>query len=439
MAVLPKIKSTVRSSLSQYKGLRREIYVLFFARIINSVGAFVHPLMTLILTDKVGLSSGEAGKFMSLLLLIQGPIMLLGGKLADKFGRLKLAVIFQFLGAAAYIVCGLLPASPALVYAIAVASCMYAISYPALDAMAVDLTQAGQRKQAFALLYMGFNLGFAIGPMLGGLMYKEHLQWLFLGDAVTTILATVLICIFVRETHPEKQEQSVGSEPELEQQMSGSVFRVLWQRKIILVFAFIMLIFQFVYAQWAFGLPLQMNDQFGENGASLYGWMASYNGLLVILFTPLIAILINRWRVMIGTAVGGLMYAAAFGMLIFIRPLPLYYVSMTILTIGEMVMTIDAQAFVADYSPSSHRGRLNSVVNSISGTGRMLSPMIVGAVITAASLQSAWVLVSAAGVVGGIVLIGATRTKSFRAHSTQVGAVAQSCDMPKTPEQSTPD
>ncbi len=428
MAVLPKIKSTVRSSLSQYKGLRREIYVLFFARIINSVGAFVHPLMTLILTDKIGLSSGEAGQFMSLLLLIQGPIILLGGKLVDKFGRLKLAVTFQFLGAAAYIVCGLLPPSHEMVYMIAVASCLYSISYPAFDAMAVDLTHAGQRKEAFALLYMGFNLGFAIGPMLGGLMYKDHLQWLFIGDAVTTIISTILICVFIKETHPEKQGQSTMEQPELERGMKGSVFSVLWKRKILIVFSFIMLIFQFVYSQWAFGLPLQMNENFGESGASLYGWLASYNGLLVILFTPLIALMIKRWRVMIGTAVGGLMYAASFGMLIFIRSLPLYFVSVTILTLGEMIMTIDAQAFIADYSPSTHRGRLNSVVNSISGTGRMLSPMIVGAVITAATLQSAWVLVTAAGVFGGIVLLSATRTKSFRAHSTQVGAVVEESD-----------
>ena len=434
MAVLPRIKEAARTSLKGYRGLRREIYVLFFARVINSVGAFVHPLLTLILTDKIGLTSGEAGQFMSLLLLIQAPIILLGGKLADKFGRLKLAVVFQFLGAAAYFVCGLLPPSHEMVYMIAVASCLYAISYPAFDAMAMDLTHAGQRKEAFALLYMGFNLGFAIGPMVGGLLYQNYLQWLFIGDAVTTIVSTVMICIFVKETLPKGGQKPQEAEPELEREVQGSIFRVLWQRKILIVFAFIMLIFQFVYTQWAFGIPLQMADQFGENGARMYGWLASFNGALVIVFTPLIAILIRRWRVLIGTAVGGLLYAVAFGMLIFIRAVPLYYVSMFIFTTGEMVMTIDAQAFVADYSPSSHRGRLGSVVNSISGTGRMLSPMIVGAVIAGSSLQNAWVLVSAAAVFGGVLLLGITRAKSLRMKPMQVGSAPVEEDGPALPE-----
>ena len=133
--------------ISRYKGLPREIYILFFARIINSIGAFVHPLLTLIMTDKLDMSSSEAGLYMTLLLLSQLPVMLLGGKLADRFGRLKLLVIFQLLGAATYLVCGFLEMSNAVVLLIVLASNFYAITYPAIDAMAMDLTHAGNRKE----------------------------------------------------------------------------------------------------------------------------------------------------------------------------------------------------------------------------------------------------------------------------------------------------
>ncbi len=416
MAVLPRIKSALHGSLNSYRGLRKEIYVLCIARIINSMGAFVHPLLALILTKKIGFSVDQAGLFASMLLLIQAPIMLLGGKLADKYGRRKLAVVFQFCGAAAYLVCGLMQPSQGMVIMIAVASCFYALTYPALDAMAVDLTQCGQRKEAFALLYMGFNLGFAIGPMLGGLMYQDHLQLLFIGDALTTIVATVLICIYIKETLPQRNEQSAGTKPELEREIKGSIWKVLWGRKILIVFALVMLLFQFAYSQWAFGLPVQMGEQFGDNGGSAYGLLASFNGLLVIVFTPLITMLIRSWRVMVGTAVGGLLYAVAFGMLIFIRALPLYYLSMIIMTIGEMIMTIDAQAFVADYSPSSHRGRLNSVVNSISGTGRMLSPAIIGYIVAGCGLAAGWWTVSIAALAGGALLVGIIRSGMFKAH-----------------------
>lgn len=50
-----------------YKGLEKEIYILFIGRIVNSLGAFVHPLMALILTQKIGMSVAEAGMFVTML------------------------------------------------------------------------------------------------------------------------------------------------------------------------------------------------------------------------------------------------------------------------------------------------------------------------------------------------------------------------------------
>ena len=65
--------------ISRYKGLPREIYILFFARIINSIGAFVHPLPALIMTDKLGMSAKDADLFMTILLFTQLPVIATGG------------------------------------------------------------------------------------------------------------------------------------------------------------------------------------------------------------------------------------------------------------------------------------------------------------------------------------------------------------------------
>lgn len=40
--------------IDQYKNLGREIYILFFGRIVTSMGALIWPLMTLILKNKMG-------------------------------------------------------------------------------------------------------------------------------------------------------------------------------------------------------------------------------------------------------------------------------------------------------------------------------------------------------------------------------------------------
>lgn len=396
--------------LSRYKGLPKEIYILFIARIVNSLGAFVNPLLTMILTTKLGMAEDEAGILITVLLATQMPVMLLGGKLADKFGRRRLLIVFQFLGAAAYMVCGFLPMSSMTIYCMMAASYFYALTFPALDAVTMDLTNADQRKEAYALLYMGFNLGFVFGPMIGGMLLENHLPILFIGDALTTIVSTVLFMVFIRETLPQKGEKD---EPILEKYVEESVLRILWKRKIIIVFALIMMVLQFTYSQWTFALPLQLKELFGkETSSSIYGFLASFNGLLVIVLTPIVTPFVRRTRALTGTLAGGLMYAAAFAMLIIVRELPLFYMSMFIFTLGEVIMTIDAGVFVAGMLPSSHRGRIDSIVNSIMTTGRVVSPMVIGWVIAASNLSWAWVVISGTAIFGCAALLALIRSRA---------------------------
>ena len=397
--------------LNRYKGLPREIYVLFFARIINSVGAFVHPLLTLIMTDKLDMSSSQAGLYMTLLLLSQLPIMLLGGKLADRFGRLKLLVIFQLLGAATYLVCGFMEMSTAVVLLIVLASNFYAITYPAIDAMVMDLTHAGNRKEAFGLLYMGLNIGFAVGPIIGGLLFENFLQFVFIGDALTTIASFVLILVFVKETLPSKSESK--DSPKLEKFEKGSVLAILAKRKIILVVASVLFLFSFAYAQMGFALPIQMEQTF-VNGAFQFGLLVSFNGVLVIFFTPLITTMIAKWKPLYGTFVGGLLYAAAFAVFIFVKGLLVFYIGMFLLTMGEIICAIDAYAFLADVTPSSHRGRLNSIINFISNGGRVISPLIIGQLIVAGGLGVAWLTASSASLLGALLLIAFMNNRTIK-------------------------
>lgn len=388
--------------LQRYRGLPKEIYILFMARVINSLGAFVHPLLTLILTDKIGFSEDTAGLCMTILLLTQFPAVLLGGKLADRFGRKKLIITFQMLGAATYMVCGLLQPSIAMVVLMILASNFYAMTTAAMDAVTGDLTHTGNRKEAISILYMGSNLGFAVGPMIGGLLYKNLLPLVFVGDAFTTIVMTVLIAVFIKETLPQKDCKE-ADENSLEKYRECSVWSILKERKVLLFFSLIMLIYEFSYSQWAFALPIRMKGLFTDGGAQ-YGMLASFNGLLVIILTPVITSLIRRWKPLRAATLAGVLYAVAYSILIFVQDLPLFYLSMFLFTTGEILNTIDARSFLVNYSPSSHRGRLNSVMNIISSSGRMLSPLVIGSLIASRGTAAGFTAVAAVAIAGAGLL-----------------------------------
>ncbi|MGN2369500.1 hypothetical protein ACTFJW_05480 [Clostridium cagae] len=51
-----KLKNKFILMFSSYLGLPKEIYILFLGKIINCIGAFIYPLLSLILIQKIGLS-----------------------------------------------------------------------------------------------------------------------------------------------------------------------------------------------------------------------------------------------------------------------------------------------------------------------------------------------------------------------------------------------
>lgn len=82
-----------------YSGLSRSIYILAIVRVVNAMGNFVYPFLTLFLTEHIGLSTEKAGTYFMISAIAQGIGSMIGGKLTDKFGRKKLYLIFQGLTA----------------------------------------------------------------------------------------------------------------------------------------------------------------------------------------------------------------------------------------------------------------------------------------------------------------------------------------------------
>lgn len=402
----------MNSLFKPYKNLPKEIYILFLGRIVNSIGAFVHPLMSLILTQRIGMSAFEAGKFVTILAICQVPCMLLGGKLSDSIGRKKVIVLFQILGAITFIICGLIPTSVVTANMMIVSACFYSISSPAYDALNADLTNESNRKESYSLLYMGVNIGFSIGPILGGLLYKNHLPLIFIGDAITTLIALSLLIVNIKETKEKTNTPEVTESIEEDEYTHLSTIKVLIQRPILILFPIIMLLYQFVYSQWGFSLPLQMGDIYGVDGARLYGYLGAFNALIVITTTPLLTYKTSKSNAINIMSIGGIYYALSFIVYAISKNMLLFLIATFALTIGEVLVAINSSAFIANNTPSSHRGRISSIIPIVSGAGYAFGPMIMGKIIDIKGIFSAWMIVVAVATIGAISMFLLKRLKN---------------------------
>ncbi|HUX49680.1 MAG TPA: MFS transporter [Spirochaetia bacterium] len=389
-----------------YRELPRSIHVLFFARMVNSMGAFVFPFLTLYLTQKLHLSAATSGSFMLLIAAAHVPGTILGGKLADSIGRKKILLIGQT-AAGLFLLPGVFLGNSMLVpWSILVAQFFAALGQPSNQAMAMDLTTKANRQAAFSLLFLGYNLGFAVGPMLAGFMFA-HLTWmLFLGDAVTTIVSVALVAALVPDTTPSKEHISesvaVNSGERAEE---GHTVRALLARPLLLAFAAIVAILTFVYAQNGFALPLQLNKLFGTQGPVFYGSMMTLNAIIVIVLTAPAVALTRGNRPVTNIMIAALCYAIGFGMIFFIRTYAIFFISVAIWTLGEILISTNSNVYISNHTPISHRGRFNSIFPLITGGGRALSPAVVGWYIRFVGVQLVWPLMAALAALAGLALV----------------------------------
>ena len=404
-----------------YSGLPRSIYVLFFARIINSLGAFVYPFLTLFLTDKLGMGEKETGLYFMIAAVVSVPGSFIGGFLSDRIGRKKIIVFFQSLAALMFIPCAFLEHSLLIPKLIILANFFGGAAQPAYSAMLADITNEENRKSAFSLLYLGINVGFAVGPLIAGFLYNKYIEWIFLGDAITTILSLILITVFVEESIPSsdkvKQSYDIDSHEKAEE---GSFISVLFRRPALLAFAVVSTIYSFVFAQHGYSIPLQIKEIFGvEIGSKMFGTLMTTNAVVVLVMTLFVTDLTKKIKPILNIAMAGIMCAIGFGMLYFANKYIVFFVSTIIWTIGEILQATNSGVYIANHTPMSHRGRFNSILPIISGTGWAVAPYIMGGVIENHGVRTVWsitfVLAISAAVLMYVLYIAEKRSEKRKA------------------------
>lgn len=355
----------LRRLFGPYFQLPAGIWALFAAILVNRMGNFVGPFLTLYLTRKAGYSPEQAGFFIMLLPLAVIPALLGGGWAADHWGRRRVLVVSQGLAGLVYVAASAQPLGPLVPYWMVAATFLSSVAQVAHNAMLNDLTVPDNRKTAFSLNYLGINLGFSLGPMAAGFLFTTNLGLFFLIDGLSTWISAALILFLTKETLQGTRTPGHDLAPG-ERHAEGGLVRVLFQRPYFLIFLAVGFLANAVYGQHTFSLPLQLDKDFGTEGAWVFGLLMAVNGLTVVLGTTLLTRLTARFASLPVVAFASLLYAAGFGMIGFLGLLPgpaaaWFVLSTVIWSLGEILASVAGHVYTASHTPANHRGRFNSV------------------------------------------------------------------------------
>lgn len=392
---------------TQYKGLRKENYILFLGRIVTNLGSMVWPVLTLILNQKLGMSATGVALVTILSGILLLPAGMIGGRLADTHNKRNVIIICDLISIVFYIICGLIPLSYVTIALIIVAAACQSMEYPAYNALIADITYTKDRERAFSLQYLGANIGLIASLTIAGVLFKNYLWLAFLISGVAIGISTVLIFLQVRDITPVQEDEE---NMEYQENRDGaSLFHVLMENKVILLYIVIMGLYFAAYQQYGYLMPLDMGRLHGENGAVIFGSVSSLNCIVVVLFTPIFTKIFMKLTHTKKNLLGEMMLLV--GYIVFLTMLgkvPAYYVAITLFTFGEILTTITNGPYMTARIPASHRGRINGFMTVVQSLLQGTCLFVVGLIYDNLGSTQAWVFVMevlALAIIGGVALI----------------------------------
>jgi len=339
---------------------------------------------------------GLVGLALSLTMLSTAFSQGFGGELSDLWGSkrvMELALALRSLTAAGMgLAMGLGP-TWLLVGLGVLSSFLGAFFEPAIRSWVAEEYPAHQRASAYGSLRVAMNLGWAVGPALGGLLAERSYPLMFAGTAVVCALCLGALRWGLEDDGPAREAPF-----SLRGVMSAAGDARL------LEFCACGLLLAVVMSQLVVSLSVH-SVRFAALSEREVGLLFGLNGLVVILTQRWITGLMRRLRLSLVLACGSLLYALGYGWVGWARGFPLMASAVVVVSLGEVVAAPGLQALAVNLAPARLKGRYLGFQGLTSQAGSALGPLLGGLALQHLSPRwpgAPWLLVAATGAVAGL-------------------------------------
>lgn len=342
------MKKIIRIYLSSYQGLTPPAWMLALVMFINRVGAMVVPFLGIYMTESLHFSLRDTGIVLSFFGFGSLSGSWIGGKLTDLKGHFAVQLVSLFLIVPVFFILPELKTTVSLSIGVFVLSLIAESFRPANSVSIAYYAKPQNLTRALSLNRMALNLGFSIGPALGGLLAALSYNYLFYGNGVTAMAAGLIFYFYFRrreghqpvkkETIPEASEHPTASTP--------LPIRSPYRDGPFILFNILCAFYCICFFQLLSTLPLYYKETLGLKDSGV-GMILAFNGIVVFLLEMLLVQLAERrWNAIQIIILGSFLLAVSFLVLHLHGGLWIAYLAMFLLSVSEIL----AMPFMATIS-----------------------------------------------------------------------------------------
>jgi MFS family permease len=347
------------------RGLPSTFWYLWAGILVNRAGAFAVLFLSLYLTGPRHLTPAAAGAVVGAYGVGGAVGTLLGGVLADRWGRRRTMLLGFGGGGLTMLALGFVPVLAVIAVLTALVGTLTTMTGPAQVAAVVDVVPEPDRARAFNLQFWAFNLGTAAASLIAGLVAQVSFTLLFVVDGSAMLATGLLIALTVPE-----------SIPQVERAAKDRGLRTALSDRVFMTFVGLALIQAVLYSQGSTILPLAMKADHLPPAA--YGLVISLGAVLIVLgqlFVPRLIALRRKGSVL---ALATALIALGFGSITFVDALPGYLAAAAVCTMGSMLAAPPNAAVVAELAPATIRARYQAVFYLTFSLAAFLAPALGG-------------------------------------------------------------
>ncbi|MFZ5516608.1 MAG: MDR family MFS transporter [Candidatus Zhuqueibacterota bacterium] len=386
-----------RRVLAKYHYYDRRLWLLLIIRMVNSIGfSIILPFISIYLHAEQHVSMTLIGSIFLGVAVVRSVMQLVGGTSADKYNRRRV-MLFAGVGrtfALFLLAVAVLAHLPIYVIGLAIflAYGFGSMFMPAADALVSDLVLPKDRIEAYGLQRMGFNLGWAIGPALGGYLASVSYSLIFFLSGLFFVIAVIIIYYYM----PDSKNLS-----------SQSQFNIRDLRKIVthrtfIIFGLLSMIIFSILTQIVTTLSVFSIEVLNISKIQL-GYLYTINGGVILLFQIYGIRKIKRMTLTRAQSIGAMFAAASYLVVAISVNFWWLAVAIILLTFGEIFFIPAGATLVSNIAPEPLKATYLGVYGLFQSVGRSIGPFY-GGILADHFLRQPLILW---GVLSGIGMVGA--------------------------------
>ncbi|MHC1604687.1 MAG: MFS transporter, partial [Candidatus Methanofastidiosia archaeon] len=288
------------------RGFPREMWVIFSGDVVTSLGmSMVFIFLSVYFNIQLGISMTILGTIWMVTDISSFFSQLLGGALADHFGRKRLMELSLILRGIIWIGMAFVSNTTLIASLVVLTGIIASLFWPAASAMVTDIIPEEQRVEAFGLWRIGGNLGWGLGAMIGGILASISFKLVFIVGGISNLIFAIFVILLLKETLPAKENKRYAEEK------TKSVFSTVLEYKTVLAnrrfvfFTCVGILIAFMYSQSSTTMPVYAVKNTIINTSQL-GYIWALNAWAVVALQMFVANYVEKFSLTKMLAVGSL-------------------------------------------------------------------------------------------------------------------------------------